>query len=63
MPAPSALVLFVTESVWPLVLVLDVAIAMVALIDLTTLAEPGGCGWSGTWAGFARWMSPRLSSW
>ena len=36
-----SLVLFVTESVWPLVLVLDAAVAMVALIDLFTLAGSG----------------------
>jgi uncharacterized protein (DUF58 family) len=37
-PALLSLVLLVNESVWPLVLVLDLAVAMVALLDLATLA-------------------------
>ncbi len=40
-PALLSLVLFVTEAVWPLVLVLDAAVAMAALIDLFTLAVAG----------------------
>ena len=40
-PALLSLALFVNESVWPLVLVLDAAVAMVALIDLFTLAGSG----------------------
>jgi uncharacterized protein (DUF58 family) len=40
-PALLSLALFVTESVWPLVLVLDLAVAMVALIDLVTLIGAG----------------------
>lgn len=40
-PALLSLVLFVTESVWPLVLVLDVAVGMVALVDLFSLAGSG----------------------
>ncbi len=37
-PALLSLALFVSESVWPLVLVLDAAVAMVAFFDLFTLA-------------------------
>jgi uncharacterized protein (DUF58 family) len=40
-PALLSLVLFVSESVWPLVLVVDAAVAMVALIDLVTLTGSG----------------------
>jgi uncharacterized protein (DUF58 family) len=40
-PALLSLALFVTESVWPLVLVLDLAVAMVALIDLVSLIGAG----------------------
>jgi uncharacterized protein (DUF58 family) len=40
-PALFSLVLFVNESVWPLVLVLDAAVAMIALIDLITLRGSG----------------------
>ena len=40
-PALLSLVLFVTESVWPLVLVFDIAVVTVALIDLATLSASG----------------------
>ena len=40
-PALLSLALFVNESVWPLVLACDVAVATVALIDLVTLAGSG----------------------
>ncbi len=36
-PALLSLALFVNESVWPLVLVLDASVAMVAVVDLFTL--------------------------
>jgi uncharacterized protein (DUF58 family) len=40
-PALLSLALFVNESVWPLVLAFDVAVAMVAFFDLFTLAGSG----------------------
>jgi uncharacterized protein (DUF58 family) len=40
-PALLSLALFVNESVWPIVLVLDLAVAIVALIDLATLIGSG----------------------
>ena len=40
-PALLSLALFVSESVWPLVLVLDAAVAIVALVDLATLVGAG----------------------
>jgi uncharacterized protein (DUF58 family) len=40
-PAVLSLALFVSESVWPLVMTLDAAVAMVALIDIFTLSGSG----------------------
>jgi uncharacterized protein (DUF58 family) len=40
-PAVLSLAMFVNESLWPIVLLLDLAIAMVALADLATLAGAG----------------------
>jgi uncharacterized protein (DUF58 family) len=41
LPALVSLLLFVSESVWPIVLALDAAVALVALADLATLRGSG----------------------